>query len=269
MNLAHKALLTAILCFMFGVVRGSAQHEEHADVPVALHASLTIEADVAGARVFLNGEERGHTPLTLDSVPPGSYQLSIVHPRSESWFVDTITDSLEVHEGEHRTLRYSLGARIFITSDPFGAVVYAGDSAVGTTPVVLQPGFAAIHSRLFLEKAGYERTQVDLLNKSAGTYAIPLKRSSLLEGNADVLPGELHPGGETPVRLYLSGAAAILAGGAAAYFKVRADNAYADYRITRNPAHLSKTKRLDTAAGIALAATQLSLGLFTYFLLAE
>jgi hypothetical protein len=71
------------------------------------------------------------------------------------------------------------------------------------------------------------------------------------------------------LRLYISGATTIIAGAASAYFKVKADNTYSQYVRSGDPNQLSEVNRLDTAAGIALVATQISLGLFAYFMLSE
>jgi hypothetical protein len=71
------------------------------------------------------------------------------------------------------------------------------------------------------------------------------------------------------LKLYVAGAATIIAGATSAYFKLKADNRYSDYIRTGNATSLAEVDRLDTAAGVALAATQISLGLFTYFLLSE
>jgi hypothetical protein len=70
-------------------------------------------------------------------------------------------------------------------------------------------------------------------------------------------------------RLYLTGGGAILAGAAAAYFKVKADNANNDYLLAGDPASLSDRNRFDTASGVFLVVTQLSLGLFLAFLMSE
>lgn len=263
--------VTALVCAMLACASAPGQTTAGIfpdDVPLQ-RSAVMIATNIPGAEVFLNGVAAGRTPLMLDTLQPGVYRLVIAHPQGENWLVDTIHDTLAVTHGESKTLSYTFEERLLLTSDPFGAAVYSGDSLLGTTPLVLQADVASVRAELFLQKAGYERTRVDLRNRATPMTPIPLQRAILSGPEQDVVAGELYRPGRAPLRLYLTGAGAILAGGAAAYFKVRADNAYADYRTTANPAFLSKTNRLDTAAAIALVATQVSLGLFSYFLLTE
>ncbi len=69
--------------------------------------------------------------------------------------------------------------------------------------------------------------------------------------------------------IYLSSGAAVSAGIAAAFFKIRSDNHYADYQLTGDQARLAQVHRLDAAAGIALVACEASLFWLTYTLLSR
>jgi hypothetical protein len=62
---------------------------------VAEPATLRVEANVSGAKVVLDGEERGTTPLELSNVPPGRHELVV----SADGF-ETRTEILEVESGE-------------------------------------------------------------------------------------------------------------------------------------------------------------------------
>jgi hypothetical protein len=72
-----------------------------------------------------------------------------------------------------------------------------------------------------------------------------------------------------PLPLFVTGGTALISGIAAASWKVRADEVYAAYRTTPDPSARERTRRLDTSAAVALAAMQVSIGLFMYFLLSE
>ena len=67
--------------------------------------------------------------------------------------------------------------------------------------------------------------------------------------------------------VYASTASAVVTGVVAAYFKIRADNSYADFRQNGDPGLLDQVHNLDRASGIALAACQASLLFLTYSLL--
>jgi hypothetical protein len=75
------------------------------------------------------------------------------------------------------------------------------------------------------------------------------------------------PRGQLPI--YLSTAATILTGFAAVYLKMKADSYYDDYQLTGNPGTLNRTRGYDTASGIALAASEISLLTLTFILLSR
>lgn len=49
--------------------------------PLAAGGSVRVESQPAGAIVWLDGEDRGRTPVVLDRVPPGRHELRIGAPR--------------------------------------------------------------------------------------------------------------------------------------------------------------------------------------------
>jgi len=73
---------------------GSKQQVVRAKLVAAL-ATLRVEANVAGAKVVLDGEERGTTPLELSNVSPGRHELAVSADGYE-----TRTETLEVESGK-------------------------------------------------------------------------------------------------------------------------------------------------------------------------
>ena len=73
---------------------GSKQQVVRAKLVAAL-ATLRVEANVAGAKVVLDGEERGKTPLELSNVSPGRHELAVSADGYE-----TRTETLEVESGK-------------------------------------------------------------------------------------------------------------------------------------------------------------------------
>jgi len=69
--------------------------------------------------------------------------------------------------------------------------------------------------------------------------------------------------------IYLTGAATVLAGAAAAYLKIQADKRNTEYLQNPTPSLRSETQRLDTASALCLTASQVGFGLLAYFLLTE
>ena len=255
-----KILFYSLYFFLSLTVFG----QEKADTlaPNILRAApITIKTDIEGARVFVDGDSLGLTPVTI-SLEPGRHFLRIASPDVENWLSPPVIDSISVIAASPQTLQYLITPNILVITTPSGAEIFSRDSLIGTTPLVVKNGMS-----LKLHKSGYEDSTVEAVNARRGILSIPLKKVWQSGTEESTLKdSEVRP---SPLRLYLTGAAAILAGATTAYFKVKADNTYSNYVQTGELNALSRTNRFDTAAGISLAATELSLGLFTYFMLSE
>lgn len=225
-------------------------------------ASITIQTNIEGATVFVDGDSVGTTPITFHTAP-GAHRVRILSDVA-NWLTEPISDSITLAPHEQRTLRYTFAQKFLILSNPSGAEVLARDSVIGTTPLVVKPVADATYK---LRAAGYEETPLEFANAVRGILSTTLNKKWQSENGETIFRDSEVSG--SPLKLYLAGAATIIAGATSAYFKVKADNSYSDYVRSGNPASLNDVNRLDTAAGIALAATQISLGLFTYFILSE
>jgi hypothetical protein len=230
--------------------------------------SLTIATGPDTALVFIDSVQRGTTPLTVDSLAAGNHIIRLVHADVPSWLTGTILDTVHCGPGERRTLRYSFERRVLIITDPSGALVFAGDSSLGTTPMVfaLPPG--GIPGGLSASKQGYERMVIPLPPGQGGITRAVLKKLWQSDPPEGALVRESN-GDRSSIRLYVAGGITVVAGIAAAYFKIKADNRNAAYQANGSPALRDETRRLDTAAGISLIATQIGFGFLTYFLLAD
>jgi hypothetical protein len=229
---------------------------------------LLIQATVDSAVVLIDGERLGVTPFAIDSLPEGQHRVTVLHPDLESWFTGSITETVVVRSDTTMVIRYDPKSRYFISSEPDGAGVYAGDSLLGTTPIVLQGVGSEELRSLRLRKEGYADGNPVSMSDS------PFLLNASLQ--PEWLPERLHDhallkfdSGPSTTPLYIAGAATVISGTAAAYLKIRADKRYEQYLSTNDPAILSQTQSLDTAAAVALVATQVSVALLAYFLLNE
>jgi len=235
----------------------------------ANHTIITIQTDVDSALVIVDGVRAGVTPLALDSLAAGKHSFRLQHPDLPNWLTGSINDSVWVVAGESRTLRYTFERRSLVTSHPFGADVYRGDTLCGTTPLVLTLSGQAGPSTISIRKEGFEPITADLADARRGILSLTLPPRWQIEGMAGPVLDEEGRAASKNMRLYLTGGSTVLSGVAAAFFKMKADDRYADYTRTGDPSLLSQTHKLDTAAAIALAITQVGLGLFTYYILSE
>ncbi|HET6271734.1 MAG TPA: PEGA domain-containing protein [Bacteroidota bacterium] len=231
-------------------------------------SSVTFVTDIDSARVVVDGSLVGFTPVKVDTLPPGLHEVRIHHPDMESWLTESITDSINIAIGKERVLRYAFVPRYLIQSAPDGADILMGDSLAGITPSVIRISSPREERPIRLRKEGYELATISLAQVTRGVIAVDLSRTWHSGNHRESIFREDETNGKN-LRLYITGAATVLSGVASAYFKVQADNRYDDYLRSGNPALRSETSRLDAASGVALAITQLGLGLFTYFLLSE
>ena len=115
--------------------------------------ALAIETSPPGATIFLDGQRRGRSPLTLTGLPVGLHDLSI---RLENHF--PVEWRVSVHRGVTRRLpvelRSSLG-RLAVSSTPPGAAIFLdGEDTGKRTPALLEDLEAGEH-RLLLRLPHY------------------------------------------------------------------------------------------------------------------
>ena len=232
--------------------------------------AITILSNIDSCLVIVDGERTGVTPLTLEHLARGQHRLTLYHPDISNWLAGSISDTFRVTPGVPLTLRYRLEPRYFIATSPFDAEVVIGDSVVGKTPVALGSEFFSNELKPpLVRKSGYEPVPLDLSNARRGILAVNLKRTWQNDADQNGIFRQNNGQSSHTLRLTLSAASTVLSGAAAAYLKIKADKRYQAYGDTGDPELLSQTRRLDRGAAIALLATQISLALFTYFVLSN
>jgi hypothetical protein len=253
--------LTALL------LAGRATSEEAAaDSSQALQtAYFAVTSSPDSAWVFLEATLVGRTPCIIRVTPPWCREVRVFHPDFANWLTDAVEDTLTFEAGDTLARNYILGAWTMVVSSPSGGEVSLGDSLLGTTPLILPEGSVALQAQLTVHKPGYEPAVACVAQARQGILSLPL----VAQGEQ----GRTHPSlivaPRSSLRLYLSGAGAILAGATAAYFKVKADDRNDSFLTTGDPALARERNHYDTASAVAFAVTQVSFGLFIMFLLSE
>jgi hypothetical protein len=207
----------------------------------------------------------GRTPLTIDSLAAGLHRLRLIHPDMSNWLTIPVEDTIRLSPDEHRTLQYTFEQGRSIVSIPSGAEVVIGDSVVGTTPLTFLPGQIPAGSPVRLRKTGFSPASADFSPATRGVLTVTLipERGIPAPTEEDLVPAPWLG------RLVIPGAVAVLSGGLAAYFKIKADNHQTAYLATGDPSQQSERDRLDNMAAVFLVAMQASLGLFVAFLLTQ
>jgi hypothetical protein len=254
-----KTIAAIVLLF---VVQGVARGME-AD---SLLSVLIVTADIESAFVAVDGRPAGRTPVVMDAMPPGRCIVEVTSPSPESWYLTGIRDTVTLAAGDTARVAARLQNHVQLLTDPAGIPVYAGDSLAGFTPLLLPGGESLVLQEMTLRPPG--ASPVRLLHaRGAGVLQISLQLPLPAPESRVMSISDQERG--IPLRLLVTGGTALLSGVAAAAWKVRADEVYGGYRLSRDPAAREQTRRLDTSAAVALAAMQVSLGLFVYFLLSE
>ncbi len=102
-------------------------------------ARLVIDADVKQAEVFVNGERKGTTPLSVDDLPPGTYTIVVKAPGAKDW-----TQKLTLPAGQ-TLLKAELAASVpklpteaelDIVADQKDADVWIDGALAGKAPIL-------------------------------------------------------------------------------------------------------------------------------------
>jgi hypothetical protein len=256
-------LILFLLCIIHGGMFAS--NDEDTIRTVEHHATLSVQSNISGAQVYIDTLFAGVTPLEQRVLEEGTHIVRYVYPDSRSWNHTAIIETLAVRSVEAIHRRIIFPVVYHITSEPYGATVHLNDSLIGTTPLFC--AFTPVKGMITLSKEGYAEATVTLSADGGDVYA-------LLHRNTQEMNGERSPflsdGGTKNMRpVILTAGAAVLTGAASAYFKIKADGYYNDYRVNGDPGTLDRVRRLDTAAGITLFASEMSLLALSYLLLSR
>ncbi len=125
--------------------------------PRAGEGELVVQSRPVAARVSIDGEERGVTPLTL-ALPSGAHVLEIQSGKSEPRVVP-LTIRPGVQTAQYIELQnVALTGGLDIRSEPAGARVTIDGQARGTTPVTIRDLAPGDH-QVVLEAGGRKVTQ--------------------------------------------------------------------------------------------------------------
>ncbi len=219
-------------------------------------ATLTVTGDTVS--VVLDTLLLGQSPLHELPIDIGHHTLKFLPVSAKLWFTPIFAETLLVHPHD-RIVRRAGAKLIHVTSDPFGAQIYWQDSLLGTTPYIGSLPDAG--TGLTLRKGGY-RDAVVFLSPRGEEYHARLEPLVPGQEQAYLTDGQANH----TLPLYVATGVTVLSGAAAAYFKIKADGFYDDYRQTGSTGPLDQVHRYDLLSGVSLAVSEAGFLALTYLI---
>jgi len=227
--------------------------------------TVSFRSITDGVKVFVDTIYIGTIPIENIVVTEGTHLVRYIHPDSMNWLYPAVVETVVINSREHIDKKVDFSHRCVVRSEPYGACVQYRDSIIGTTPLILS--VTSKNYLIKLSKNGF-KDEIIPLSISGGEFSVKLEPVEGSEvSQASFLATKEQLGFSSSV--YIATGSAVLSGATAAYFKIRADRFYEDYRRTNSGATLDKVRRLDTLSGISLAATEISLFILSYYLLSQ
>ncbi|HEX2868075.1 MAG TPA: hypothetical protein VHO03_13600 [Ignavibacteriales bacterium] len=212
---------------------------------------LKISTGDSSSVIFLNDSFIG-TGHTSQEVKRGRYKI-LIKDEARKWGGQEIQDSVNITQcGITKNLEYSFKQTLFLRTVPDNAEVFYRDSLLGSTPISLYKSIP----RVEIKKTNYRPVFL-----TAGEIAEnPVVDLEFLGKR----PSESFF--KTDLFKILLGTAVGL-GTTAVYYKMKANNAYDEYNLSKDGALLDRTNRYDLYSGIAFGALQVNFGALIYFFL--
>jgi TonB family protein len=123
----------------------------------AFEGVLRVATEPPGAKVTVNGEDKGAAPVELSALPAGTYAVRVelkgFEPREQTASLDPATPQAELSLTLQRVAPTT--GTVDVLSTPFGAAVKIDGTVAGVTPVTgqrLKPG----EHKVELTREGYE-----------------------------------------------------------------------------------------------------------------
>lgn len=214
---------------------------------------VVINCDIVNVNIYVDDILQANNGQTEIDLSKGIHKI-VASENSDRWDAKTFIDSLRIVNCDTINLTYNFKQEVLLNSNPQDAYVFSNDSLLGYTPLLIPAGL----SNLKLEKKGFESIFVkykDFENEK------PIK----LNYSGEAEDGQFF---DKPLFKILAGGMVLL-GATTAYFKLKADNNFDEYKKTHDKDLLDQTDKFDTISGITFAAFQINFGALIYFFLVD
>jgi len=222
-------------------------------IPQDCEVQLTIISDIENVNLFIDDSLAGSGKNINVTLSKGRHKI-VALENSDRWDAKSFIDSLDITDCNDITIQFNFNKKVLLNTEPQDVYVFSNDSLIGHTPLLIPMELNNIR----LEKKGFESK---IINYSDFGISDPVKLN---------FTGEYDDGNFFDKTLFkiLIGTMVAL-GVTTAYFKLEADDKFAEYKITGDPALLEQTNRLDTISAVTFVALQLNFGAIIYLFLVD
>ena len=160
------------------------------------YGSISVDSSPSGAEIYFNGNYRGHAPLSIDGVWPGSYSI-----RCELNGYTPYPTTVTVYQGQQSNVfcplsRLEKTGSLYIISSPSNAEVTLDGVYRGQTPLTLNNVAATTHI-LQLDHAGYYDWKSNVEVPAGGTRTVSGTLNPIPSSNIGWIYVSSSPGGAT------------------------------------------------------------------------
>ncbi|MGB5849370.1 MAG: hypothetical protein WBH40_12830 [Ignavibacteriaceae bacterium] len=214
---------------------------------------LTIISDIENVNIFIDDSLAG-TGKNINAILSKGRHKIFALENSDRWVSKTFIDSLNITDCNDITLQYNFSDKVLLNTEPQDVYVFSNDSLIGYTPLLIPMELNNIR----LEKNGFE-------SKIIGYSDFGINKPVKLNYVGEYDDGNFFD--KTLFKILIGTMVAL--GATTAYLKLEADDKFAEYKITGDPALLEQTNRLDTLSAVTFVALQINFGAIIYFFLVD
>ena len=232
------------------------------DVSDWIHVRVSTNA--RNALLFADSTYLGRVNAEYFAVSTRTQNLRLTLEDANTWSVPPIETALRAEPGDSLEIDLRFPYRYRIESVPFGANVHLERGSewifLGSTPL-LHTSTAPLKDPLVIERAGFA---VERLSPGVDVWN---RHLIMLEPSAEVDPTAAQVDWRPPRQRkawidYAALGTALVAGAVAVHYKFKADDLYATYQETADPALRDDIHAYDVRSGVAFGVMQGGLGLF-------
>ncbi|MGB9176155.1 MAG: PEGA domain-containing protein [Methanoregula sp.] len=162
------------------------------------HGTIYVESSPPDAVISLNDENKGHAPVTITDLWPGSYTISAELAGYQKYTSTTTISGSSRSSVYCKLVPDNSGKGLYVMSTPVQANVYLDGVFKGETPLMLNDTASGSHT-LQVRHSGYSEWNSTIEVPESGTKTIS---AILNQSNADVTRGisiSSNPGGATVI----------------------------------------------------------------------